>query len=553
MTATDRQAFDAALARYLDGEPEPEDITRLAEALRGDASLRAEMSRLLEVDDLIRQSQGIGADDRSFVDALALQLESEDHGLDFVRGIERRIGTGRARRPGSKLIPWAIAASACAVAALALATRDRRPQATVALVPPAASSKSTIEPPVVALLVNEVNATFAPGAGPKDVGFGPGVYRLDAGTVHLRFSNGADVVCRSPARFTILDAMHMSLEQGVLRAVVPDSAHGFTVKAPSVDYEDLGTEFGVSVRSDRLESELHVFTGRVDLKSPRGDRISSVVSGNAVRVADGKSRSAGWADSTLFPDPSTLDFERWVRWQSGFRLDSALVCYYPFLEDPGDDRLLRDHATGPRRANGRIKGARWVSGRWPGKKALLFDNDADTVELTIPGTLNDFTIAAWINVDRLDYPLNAILNSDGWDPGDLHWQVERSGDLHLGAHSLTRSTSWKRSDPRVPVPLGQWAHVALVVMRGMSSGRMYVNGELAAETRLNSPKNPVKPGACSLGNYVPFAGETNSPRRGLRGRMDEFAVWGRSLGPDEIRGLAERGRVSLIKTFATNL
>ena len=53
---------------------------------------------------------------------------------------------------------------------------------------------------------------------------------------------------------------------------------------------------------------------------------------------------------------------------------------------------LKDHAPNKARLDGRIAGARWVTGRWPGKQALLFDRDGDHVKVEIPGEFRQMTL-----------------------------------------------------------------------------------------------------------------------------------------------------------------
>ena len=56
------------------------------------------------------------------------------------------------------------------------------------------------------------------------------------------------------------------------------------------------------------------------------------------------------------------------------------------------------------------RGRRWVSGRWAGKGALLFDRDEDFVGLNIEGEHEELTLSFWVKVDRLDYEYNALMN-----------------------------------------------------------------------------------------------------------------------------------------------
>ena len=178
-------------------------------------------------------------------------------------------------------------------------------------------SPRPLDPPVVvagpaAILVNEASARFAENRASGDENFAAGSYQLEAGTVHLRFASGAEVVMRSPARFTIIDRMNMALHEGSLRAVVPSSAAGFSVHASDVRYEDLGTEFGVSVGKPG-ESQLHVFEGRVDLKTPQGKLLSSVEVGESVRVTGNRVEPTKLEHPEQFPTAAMIGQEKWIR------------------------------------------------------------------------------------------------------------------------------------------------------------------------------------------------------------------------------------------------
>lgn len=93
-------------------------------------------------------------------------------------------------------------------------------------------------------------------------------------------------------------------------------------------------------------------------------------------------------------------------------------------------------------SNGRIEGARWTFGRWPRKDSLLFDGDDEFVQIDVSGEAKEITIAAWIEIDRLDYEMNAILNSDYGDDGDL-------GSCTFGVRTFTVGTRGSNEPPIV--------------------------------------------------------------------------------------------------------
>lgn len=91
--------------------------------------------------------------------------------------------------------------------------------------------------------------------------FGPGEYELLKGVVHLRFSQGADMVLASPVRLEIVDSQHTQMDYGKVRVIAPPAAT--TIKTPAADFVDLGTEFGLGVAPENGASDLYVFGGQV--------------------------------------------------------------------------------------------------------------------------------------------------------------------------------------------------------------------------------------------------------------------------------------------------
>lgn len=532
----EEKPIDDALGRFVDGEPEPQDGPALAKAMAEDAELAEEVRRVLVLDGLLHQAAD--ADPDGFAEAISTSLAAEDDAAQFTRAVADRLQAtvplaGRRRR----WLPWILAVAACiALGAVGVwLTVEPTPQ--------------PIDPPVVvtgpaAILVNEASARFAQNGAPSDGNFAAGSYQLEGGAVHLRFTSGAEVVMRSPARFTIIDRLNMELNEGSLRAVVPSSAAGFSIHASDVRYEDLGTEFGVSVGKPG-ESLLHVFEGRVDLKTPQGKLLSSVEVGESVRVTGDRVEPTKLEHPEQFPTAATIGQEKWIQWRERLEKDRSLVCYYPFVQDAADRTLLKDHAPNEVRINGRIAGARWVTGRWPDKQALLFDRDGDHVKVEIPGEFRKLTVSAWIYLDRCDFALNAIFNSDSWRPGALHFQLSRTGNCVIG--HWAKKPQRKQLGPHVPV--GRWTHVAAVADLDGLNTKTYINGELAEKVKLSSFPGALKPGSCRIGDWFRDKDPSSIPRRGFRGRIDEIAMWRRAVSEEEIREMVVAGRSSLASAY----
>lgn len=88
----DQKSLDKVLARFLDGDPEPSDGERLADAMRGDQEFAREVIRLLTVDDLLRQCAV--PDDLAFLESFQLRLNGESGGDGFAGEFARRLRAG---------------------------------------------------------------------------------------------------------------------------------------------------------------------------------------------------------------------------------------------------------------------------------------------------------------------------------------------------------------------------------------------------------------------------------------------------------------------------
>ena len=274
---------DQLLCRYLDGRLSPEDKDALQELLRSSAAARKRLRLLSTV------AEGIAGGE--VVPALAL--------------------LPRKKPLLSSLIPWGIAVAASIVAIAGWI--DRAPSGQQAG-PQASEEKPTSDPAelVLALLVNEAGATFADGKAPDAVRFEKGSYQLEEGAVHLRFTNGADVVIKAPAAFDIDDGFHVRWHRGDMRATVPPTGHGFTIVTDGVDYEDLGTEFAISVDPSKGINMLHVIAGQVDAKQPGSDKVlSSVTQGQSVKYENGVLGKARTPDLRRYPTIKSIGLQKW--------------------------------------------------------------------------------------------------------------------------------------------------------------------------------------------------------------------------------------------------
>ncbi|MBK8035993.1 MAG: hypothetical protein IPK22_02490 [Verrucomicrobiaceae bacterium] len=179
-----------------------------------------------------------------------------------------------------------------------------------------------------------------------------GTYKLERGSVQLRFGNGADVVIEGPAAFDLVDAATMHLNQGSLWAHCSEEARGFAVRMPGGrELVDFGTEFGARVNAEG-GAEVKVMQGEV--------KISDAVA-RTLDLTTGK--AATWE---LTAPPLAVDEAEVQPFQSALEL-AAKVKAAPSVENLTAVALRDLPKTGDREWN---LPENWESGALPGAHKL---------------------------------------------------------------------------------------------------------------------------------------------------------------------------------------
>lgn len=178
------------------------------------------------------------------------------------------------------------------------------------------------------------------------------------------------------------------------------------------------------------------------------------------------------------------------------------------------------------------------------------------------GTVNDlkdFTVATWINLHQYDSDDLPGANED-LSPASLNNQsavfdfgtpnseyaeapqsrmylvVRVSDENPVPRFAITTDgeDGEQRLDGNEPLPVDQWAHVA--VTRSGTTGTLYVNGEPVATTE-NMTLSPA-----DLGVTDHWLGRRQFPQRSisyLNAELDEFQIYSRALSDDEVRSFAD--------------
>jgi hypothetical protein len=330
MSRLDRdRELDRLLMELVDGELSPEQQSRLMELLRDDPAARARYVRYMLVDSHL-----------AWAPSAAMRDPSRGPGLRGARG-EKGDGSGvpspaaePAGRPardarGRRASYLAAVAAAVLIASIPLALRGVGARRAIA--PAGVEAARPTEPsrglnpggigvltradgvvwgargpsPAVGATLHEGIFHVASGAielglrgtttvaieGPAEVelqalpaiGSRAVTLRMALGNARLRFACGAVVRLHGPATLDVESERAARLRMGVALVHARAEAVGFTLRTPSSDFVDLGTEFGAVVGDDG-SSEVHVFEGVVIARPYASEQVAPVLAREAGRV-----------------------------------------------------------------------------------------------------------------------------------------------------------------------------------------------------------------------------------------------------------------------------
>lgn len=382
----------------------------------------------------------------------------------------------------------------------------------------------------------------------------PGWLRLKSGLVQIVFYSGARVVIEGPTELQLISPGEASCRLGRLTAEVPPQATGFRIRTPQMDVTDLGTSFGLDVKSRR--AELHVFKGSVELEpAPKGMKQDVQEGAGAViessrlprLIAANPEAFASLFDlQTKSVAAEALRYDQWRAASGLLNGDPSLLVHFDFEDGaPSDWRLENVGHRNADASDAAIVGCQWIQGRWPHKPALEFQSVSDRVRLSVAGAFEELTLAAWVRVQGLDRQFNSLFMCDGFDPGEVHWLIRKDGVLGLTVIGPGSGNFQILASPPVLTldQLGLWMHLAVVLDGSARRAVHYVNG-LPVSQKALSIDPPFRIGAAELGNWYAKGFPDNDPARirNFSGAMDEFCLFSRALDAEEVRTLYSEGK-----------
>ena len=230
------------------------------------------------------------------------------------------------------------------------------------------------------------------------------------------------------------------------------------------------------------------------------------------------------------------EFSQWMKHRQGVAADRDVVAYYDFQESKGT--TLKNKSKVGAALDGKIRGAKWATGRWPGKSALRFDGAKSVVE--IPSTpalaaLNagkgggEITIELWMNAaSKVEGGL--IDKSSAGTASHAPYCVWISPNrliAYVGGQPDGRVTVVADNQD---VITGGWVHVAMVIDAKMLS--FYRDGVLLG-------RSPRGEKVADNGKPLLLGSMGVAGRFFFDGLLDEVVIYKKALSEATIKAHAE--------------
>ena len=347
--------------------------------------------------------------------------------------------------------------------------------------------------------------------------------QLDEGLAELRFGNGARLVMTGPVGVTLDGLGQVQLDHGRLSALVPKQAQGFTVRTPTANIVDYGTEFGVYV-DPQGETEVLVVQGGVEVQ-PIGaeQQAHRLEAGQAVRVVAGEQvairRIAADADQYVRVADSAGPVPH-----DGLNLWLA-ADHLPF--DDGDFVPHWPDYTGRHTPAVAIEGeVTYQTGAIGGRPAVRLAGGYLQLPRSFGALSGGITIAAVYRPAGPDRNFDIIGRMGGTSKDRGFMLAQRDNGQLLGASYRSGELLFTATSP-APAQIGQ--PTMLVYVRGKDSQQLFSGGQLVAETYHAVARWDVARQAGAVG-----AGWSTQPiHRVSYGDIAEILVYDRALGASD--------------------
>ncbi|MEM6979988.1 MAG: LamG domain-containing protein [Planctomycetota bacterium] len=345
----------------------------------------------------------------------------------------------------------------------------------------------------------------------------------------MQFFSGATLLIRGPAELDILSDWRVRVHQGNLRATVPDVARGFSVETADEEIVDLESHIALDVDAS---NHLVRYIDRELTTDEALDRRS---------IDRQRRRFEAWRDST-----------------NQIKADPRVIGHFPIgLDATGADFISVAGADDKQAFM--VGNPSWTEGRFGHHShAIAFDRPGSRIRTRFDDTYDAFTLMCWVKIDSLPHRYNALFMSDGYENGELHWQIRYDGHMMFSVmvddqaevfnfsrfeNALVQDAGRHRvylSDEAVwdLSRSGRWMHLAAIYDPAGRRVTLLADGQVVGESTIPDDLlvTDLRIGSAEIGNWgQPFRDTPAFAVRNLNGAIDELCFFNAALSQQEIK------------------
>ncbi len=373
-----------------------------------------------------------------------------------------------------------------------------------------------------------------------------------SGKLHLNMLSGVTIIMEGEVEFELSSPMDLHLQQGYLRAIVPEAAQGFKIHAKDGKIVDLGTEFSIDVNEER--SEFKVYQGDIEWH-PRDQQVNAVHEGQALawQSQRGKltpfdpSAEKSFSESLAeFKKTRERRHQNWSDHVKRYVNENEALVYYPFSPLSIEQRLVVNSARVGKDAL--LIASQSTEDRWgKSNSALNFKMPGSRVSVDIEGVFPSITMLCWVRINSLDRRQNSLFHVDDLPSYSPRWEIMDNGKIHFhffrgdnkqGKYEARTASFWN------PSRSGEWFQLAVVLNSALDTCTHYVNGRIWKHHKPGpgfKEGEGLRIGKASIGNWYKTRQGPNFPMLNLNGSIDDFMIFPKALSGKAIRALYRQG------------
>ena len=361
---------------------------------------------------------------------------------------------------------------------------------------------------------------------------------LSNGKIILQMSSGMEISVDAPAKLELLNGNSLRLKHGKIRLQGTLGRKGFSVYTEYGKIIDQAADFGINIDSHSASTSCF----NAQIAYVKDEKILLVTAGKSFDLIEQKYiKTEKYESVKNIRDEENLvvkhKLDSWRQFIYKLKYDPDTAFLYQFAPNKNNENQLIQEVNRSEvePAHGKIIGATWAKGRFPGTKSLKFDSPNDRVKFFLNEKFEAMTLNMWLKIDHLTNNDHiGIFLSEKWDLNQITLQhiVQNQGSFFKVDSKNNFSYLSKFFEPNQV--LGKWLLVSFTFDINEKKFHLYLNGKnIDRHIRLNPKKiSPPFIGWCDLMNWVPI---NSQDIRNAPGKVDFLSIHRRAFSSQEIK------------------